>query len=342
MPRFTITEISKKLGVPFQGDGSVLVHGVAPLETAQSGQASFLDAIKYRKYLKTTNASLIVISEKLLAECQTNALITNNPHYIFAKLAKLFQQLPQSKPGIHPTAVVGQHVKIADSVSIGPHCVIGDRVSIAERTQIGAGTVIGEDCTIGTDCRLWANVTLYYGVTLGNQVELHSGAVIGADGFGFAESPLGWEKVPQLGSVVIHDNVEIGANTTVDRGALANTVIGKGVKLDNQIQIGHNVKIGENTIIAGCTGVAGSTTIGNQCMIGGGVGLNSHIEICDKVVITAMAGVSKSITEAGIYSSGQPAMPINEWRKQIVILKNIEKIKETLKRLETKLLTESE
>ncbi len=340
MQVYTIEEISKKLGVPFKGDGAVKIHGVAPLKTAKLGQASFLDALKYRKYLLSTEASLIILSEKLLAECSTNVLITNNPHFVFAKLAGLFQQLPIRSVGIHPTAVIEENVVVAKSASIGAHCVIGAGTMIGENTIIEAGVIIGENCKIGADCRIWANVTIYYGVVLGKKVQIHSGAVIGSDGFGLAQSPLGWEKVPQLGSVLIHDDVEIGANTTIDRGTLDITEIGRGSKLDNQIQVGHNVKIGEHTVIAGCTGIAGSTKIGNYCMIGGAVGINGHIEICDKVIIAAMSGVTKSITTEGIYSASFPAIPINEWRKQAVAIRHVDKLTETVKKLEQLLMTE--
>lgn len=341
MQYYTIEELSKKLGAPFKGDGSVKITGVSPLETAKQGEASFLDNLKFRKYLKTTKASVVILSEKSLAECSTNVLITSSPHYIFAKLAGLFLQLPPRKAGIHPSVVLGENTTIPASVSIGAHCVIGDNAVIGENTIIEPGVVIGNDCKIGSDCRIWANVTLYYKVSIGNKVQIHAGAVIGADGFGLAQSPLGWEKVPQLGTVIIQDEVEIGANTTIDRGALENTEIGFGSKLDNQIQVGHNVKIGTHTVIAGCTGIAGSTKIGNHCMIGGGSCFAEHLEICDKVVIAGMSGISKSITEAGIYSSAQlPVMPIHMWRRYIVAMRQIDKIQTTVKQLEKNLLSE--
>lgn len=343
MQYYTIEELSKKLGVPFKGDGSVKITGVAPLETAQAGQASFLDSLKFRKYLANTQASLVILSEKLISECASNVLITKSPHYIFAKLAGLFLQLPARKIGIHPSAIIDENTVIAASASVAANCVIGANVEIGENTIIEPGVVIGDNCKIGANCHIWANVSIYYGVKIGNKVHIHSGVVIGSDGFGFAQSPLGWEKVPQLGSVIIHDEVEIGANTTIDRGALEDTEIGFGSKLDNQIQIGHNVKIGEHTVIAGCVGIAGSTKIGNYCMIGGGSGFAEHLEICDKVIITGMSGVSKSITEAGIYSSAQTAaMPIATWRKHVVAVRQLDKLYAAVKQLEKSLIIESD
>lgn len=342
MPKFTIEEISQKLGVPYTGDPNAVITGVAPLESAEAGTASFLDASKFRKYLKTTQATLIILNEKLVAECRTNALVTNNPQYVFAKLAKLFQKLPAIKAEIHASAVIADSAEIHDSVYVGANVVIGRNVVIGENSIIGPNSVIDDDCKLGANCRLWANVTLYYGVVVHNSVEIHSGAVIGADGFGLAQSPLGWEKIPQLGSVEIHSNVEIGANTTIDRGAMDNTVIGEGSKLDNQIQIGHNVKIGENSIIAGCTGVAGSTKIGDNCMIGGGVGFNGHLDIADNVIITGMSAVGKSLHEPGIYSSGQHAIPMAEWRKQLIATRKLDKMADRLKQLEKQLTTESD
>ena len=342
MPSFTVEEISQKLGVPYIGNANTVITGVAPLESAKMGTASFLDASKFKKYLKSTKASLVILNEKLLAECPGNALVTNNPQYVFAKLAKLFQKLPEVNAGIHPSALIADSAKVHESVYIGANVVIGRNVVIGENTIIGPNSVIDDDCKLGANCRLWANVTLYYGTIIGNIVEIHSGVVIGADGFGLAQSPLGWEKIPQLGCVEIHDNVEIGANTTVDRGTMENTVIGQGTKLDNQIQIGHNVKVGENCVIAGCTGVAGSTKIGNNCMVGGGVGFNGHLDIADNVIITGMSAVGKSLHEPGIYSSGQHAIPMAEWRKQLIATRKLDKMAERLKQLEKQLITESD
>ncbi len=334
---FSVEEISKKLGVPFQGDGSAKISGVAPLELARKGEASFLDASKFRKFLKNTQATLVILHEKLLPECPSNALVTNSPQYVFAKLARLFQKLPEPVQGIHKSAVIADSAQIAETASIGANVVVGHNVRIGQNTVIGANCVIDENCQIGNDCRIWANVTLYYNVRICNEVEIHSGAVIGADGFGLAQSPLGFEKIPQLGGVIIEDKVEIGANTTVDRGALIDTKIGKGSKLDNQIQVGHNVQIGENCVIAGCTGIAGSTKIGNNCMVGGGVGFNGHLDIADNVIVTGMSAVGKSLHEPGIYSSGQHAIPMSEWRKQLIALRKLDKMAEKIKQLESQL-----
>ncbi|MEM1243914.1 MAG: UDP-3-O-(3-hydroxymyristoyl)glucosamine N-acyltransferase [Pseudomonadota bacterium] len=337
---YTIDKIAQLLNCEYQGDGSTVIHSVAPLNNAQTGQAGFLDNLKYRKFLATTEASLVILKPEYVADCKTNFIATAQPYLTYAKLAKLFIQIPKPNAGIHPNAVIAKDVKIGANVSIAANAVIESGTEIGENTVIGAGCYIGENVRIGCNTRLWPNVTVYYSVKIGDRVNLHSGVVIGADGFGWAPSPQGWEKVPQLGGVSLGNDVDVGANTTIDRGALEDTIIADGVKLDNQIQIGHNVKIGAHSAIAGCTAVAGSTTIGSQCMIAGCVGIAGHLDITDNVVLTAQSGVSKSIKEPGFYSGGVPIVKTQLWRKNAVIFTHLADINKRIIKLEKKLTEE--
>ena len=247
-----------------------------------------------------------------------------------------FETITRLPVGIHETAIIGQNCQIDKSVSLGAYVVIGDNVTIGANTQIYPGTVIGDDCQIGSDCLFWANVTLYFNVQVGDHVILHSGSVIGADGFGLAPHGGVWHKIPQLGRVILHDDVEVGASTTIDRGALEDTVIGKGVKLDNQIQVGHNAKIGEHSILAGASGVSGSTTIGKRCMFGANAGVGGHINIGDDVILAGRAMVTKSVSGPGAYASGTGHFEIQEWRKIVARLRHLDEMARRLKALEKK------
>jgi UDP-3-O-[3-hydroxymyristoyl] glucosamine N-acyltransferase len=331
---FTLAQIAQELQVKLQGDGNKLICGLAPLQTAKSEQLAFLDNPKYRKFLQTTTAGAVIVHPSEVAHCPVDALISEQPYVTYAKAAQLFTFTANLAPGIHSTATVGQACEIAATASIGPGVVLANGVKIGQRTIIHPGCVIGENAILGDDCILWPNVTLYHGVQIANRVIIHSGAVIGSDGFGMANEKGQWLKIPQLGTVILHDDVEIGANTTIDRGALGDTIIGKGVKLDNQIQIGHNVEIGEHTAIAACSGVSGSTKIGKYCMISGMVGFTGHFEIADKVIITGMSMVSKGIKEPGIYSSGTALEDHKSWRKNAVRFRQLDEMFKKINRLE--------
>lgn len=337
MRSLTLAQIAEKLQVKLHGDGSKHISGLAPLQAANSEQLAFLDNPKYRKFLRTTLAGAVILHPSEREHCPVAALLSEQPYVTYAKAAQLFAFTPTVSTGIHPTAVIGNHCDIAANVSIGAYVVIADGVTIGEATTIHAGCVIGENVRIGKQCTLWPNVTLYHEVQIGNQVILHSGVVVGSDGFGMANQNGTWVKIPQLGTVILADDVEIGANTTIDRGALGNTVIGKGVKLDNQIQIGHNVEIGEHTAIAACSGVSGSTKIGKHCMISGMVGFTGHFEIADRVIITGMSMVSKGITQPGIYSSGTALEDHKSWRKNAVRFRQLDDMAKKISRLETAL-----
>lgn len=332
--RKTLAELATKVGGILKGDADCIIESIGALQSAEPGQISFLNSAKYRRYLSETQASAVILRKSDLDFCRTNALIVKDPYYAYAKIAEIFVEYPKVVPGIHTTAVIGKNCHIDKTASIGPHVVIEDEVTIGANTQIDPGCVIGERCRIGNDCHLWANVTLYYNVQLGNRVVIHSGTIVGSDGFGWAPHQGEWYKVPQLGSVIIGDDVDIGANTAIDRGALDDTIIGKGVILDNLIQIAHNVQIGDYTAIAGCTAIAGSTKIGKHCMIGGGSAINGHIEIADYVILTGTTAINQSIKESGMYSSGTPSMKTEEWRRIVVRFRQLDKMAKRIQALE--------
>lgn len=343
-PQYKLADLITGLDVTLKGDPDCVITGVGTIQNSETGQITFLTNPLYRKHLANTQASAVILSEADAEHCGVNAIISRNPYYVYAKIAGYFDEVIQDKKtGIHPKAVIGEYTQIDPAAIISANCVIGNHVIIGAHAVIGEGTVIGDYAVIDESARLDANVTIYHHVKIGKRSYISSGAVIGSDGFGFANQKGVWHKVPQLGSVIIGDDVDIGANTTIDRGALEDTVIGNGVKLDNQIQIGHNVVIGENTIIAGCTGIAGSTTIGKNCMIGGRANIIGHITICDNVVITATTGVRKSITEPGMYSAGigAGAVPSKEFKKTHARFSRFEKLYERVQVIET-LLKEKE
>ncbi len=332
--KFTLLEIAAHIGAELHGDPSVVISSINTLGQASDGQITFLDNPRYRKYLPDTKASAVILTKNDQDACVTNVLITNNPYLAYAKIAALFDRKPKITAGIHPTAIIGEHCQIDPSASIGPYSVIGADVIIHAGVCVGAHCVVNEESVIGAHSRLWDNVKVYQHVIIGEHVIIHSGAVIGCDGFGNANEQGKWIKVPQLGGVRIGNEVEIGANTTIDRGALGDTIIEYGVRLDNQIQIAHNVQIGAHTAIAACTGIAGSTKVGKYCLIGGGVGISGHIEIADKVMITGMSGVTNSIKQAGIYSSTMPVMPQQEWWKALAYFRKIAEIVKKWRKLE--------
>lgn len=295
------------------------IQGIATLQKATANDLSFLANPKYLKYLAQTQAAAVLVTEEQAADAPVPCLVTPNPYLAYARASGLFDAGQQVRePGVHPSAVIDAAAKIAASAWVGAQCVIEAGAEIGEHACIGPGSVIGAASVVGANTRINANVTIYHGVQIGEHCIIHSGAVIGADGFGFAPGPAGWQKIHQLGGVRIGDRVEIGAGTTVDRGALDDTVIGNGVILDNQVQIAHNVVIGENTAIAGCTAVAGSTHIGRECTIAGAVGIIGHLQIADKVHISAMSLVTKSIREPGSYSSGTAMQETKAWRRNAV------------------------
>jgi UDP-3-O-[3-hydroxymyristoyl] glucosamine N-acyltransferase len=340
---YTIKELTQGLDVTVKGDTSCVITGVSPIQQAQPGHISFLTNSLYRKYLESTQAAAIVVGEADADACEHTVIVSRNPYYTYAKIAAYFSTTPEAIAGVHATAVIGDACVISDSASIGPHCVLGRQVKIGANVVLGSGCVIGDGVEIADDTHVDAQVTIYHQVKIGKRVRIASGVVIGSDGFGFANQKGVWHKVPQLGSVEIGDDVDIGSNTVIDRGAIENTVIEAGVKLDNLIQVGHNVRIGSNTIIAGCVAIAGSTTIGKNCMVGGATCFAGHISVCDQAMITGMTAVTKSITEPGVYSSGiVGAVPNLEFRKNNARFHRLDNLMQRVKTLEATLKKLSE
>lgn len=330
----TLAQIAQHINGQLVGDPDYLVHGVGTLTQAGPEQISFLANKKYRKYLHTTQAGAVIVEPGLGDDLPSNLIEVADPYVAYARVAALLHPEPLKQPGVHPSAWVHPDADIADDVSIGPQVSIDAGVKIGRGSVIAAGCVLETDVRVGQDCRIKPNVTLCHEVMIGDRVIIHPGVVIGADGFGIANDNGQWIKVPQIGSVRIGNDVEIGANTTIDRGAIDDTSIADGVKLDNQIQIAHNVIIGEHTVIAGCVGIAGSTRIGRHCAIGGGTGIAGHIEITDGVQLTGMSMVTKPITEAGVFSSGIPAEPARQWHKNVIRYRQMDKLAERVKQLE--------
>ena len=331
---YRLKELVEKFGGEFHGDGDCQVATVATLQLAGQGDITFLSNSAYRKFLPNTNASIVIIRNSDLPSCKGNAWVVDDPYVTYARVAQLLYGSSNTAQGVHPSAVVDSSCSVANSAMVSAQCYIGANSTIAENVYIGPGCVIEDDCSVGSDSRLVANVVVRAGTVIGERAILHPGVVLGADGFGFANDAGAWLKIPQIGAVEIGDDVEIGANTTVDRGALGNTVIEEGVKLDNQIQIAHNVHIGAHTAIVACTAIAGSTVIGKHCAIGGCVGIAGHLNIVDKVQITAMSFVINSIEKSGTYSSGIPAEENRQWRKNTVRIKKLEDYAQRLRRLE--------
>ena len=331
---YTLGEIAKHIGAELHGDASKEIHGIGTLQDAEIGEISFLANRRYVVFLKNTRASAVILKKDDQADCPVDTLVIDDPYLGFAHASRLLYPEKKFNPGVAPTAIIDKTAKIHSGAYVGPYVTIGADTIIPDNVYIGSSCTIGNNVSIGTGTRIYANVVLYDDVQLGDNVILHSGVVIGADGFGIANDRGKWIKIPQVGSVIIGNEVEIGANTTVDRGALENTVIENGVKIDNQVQIGHNVHIGACTAIAGCVAIAGSTRIGQRCMIGGACGISGHIEICDEVILMAMTGVANSIKEPGIYGSGIPAMDVKSWRKNIVAFKQLYALNNRVRKIE--------
>ncbi|MEJ2345158.1 MAG: UDP-3-O-(3-hydroxymyristoyl)glucosamine N-acyltransferase [Gammaproteobacteria bacterium] len=333
----TLGELAEKVGGEVVGAADTLVTGVATLQNAGPSAISFCANPSYRNLLSGTRAAAVILRRADLELCPVAALVTDQPYLVYARIAALLHPQPAFAPGIHPSAVVAGTARVDPSAWIGPHSVVEDKAVIGAGVFVGPNCVVGPSVVVGPHGRLIAHVTLCHATQIGARVLLHPGVVIGSDGFGLANEDGRWLKVPQLGRVIVGDDVEIGANTTVDRGALDDTLIGDGVKLDNLIQVAHNVQIGAHTAIAGCAGIAGSATIGAHCAIGGGVGIVGHIRIADHVQITGMSFVTKSIDEPGVYSSGMPAETNQTWHKNIARFRHLDDMARRLRAVEKKL-----
>ena len=331
---YTLGELARFCGVEVEGDPHTPIGGVGTLEGAEPGEITFLTNPLYRAYLGHTRAAAVILRKQDREATDLPCLITDNPHGCYAQVArKLFPEV-RPRPGIHRTAEVHPEARVSPLASIGPQAVIEAGALIDDGVVVGAGGYVGERVHLAQDVFLYPRVTLYAGVTLGPRTLVHSGAVIGADGFGMAWQEGQWLKVPQVGSVRIGADVEIGANTTIDRGAIEDTVIEEGVKLDNLIQIAHNCRIGAHTVIAGCTGISGSSRIGARCRIGGGVGIVGHVEICDGVTVSGFSLITKSITRPGVYTSAIPSQPHRAWLHTLAHLRGLPEWAERVRRLE--------
>ncbi|MDM8190871.1 UDP-3-O-(3-hydroxymyristoyl)glucosamine N-acyltransferase [Pseudomonas koreensis] len=327
-------QLAEHLGATLRGDPETQITGLATLQEAGPAQLSFLANPQYRKYLAGSQAAALLLKEADAEGFSGNALVVPDPYLAYARISHLFDPKPKAATGIHPTAVIAADAVVDPSASIGPFVVIEAGARVAAQVTLGAHCVVGARSEIGEGGWLAPRVTLYHDVRIGKRVVIQSGAVIGGEGFGFANEKGVWQKIAQIGGVTIGDDVEIGVNTAIDRGALADTVIGNGVKLDNQIQIAHNVQVGDHTAMAACVGISGSTKIGKHCMLAGGVGLVGHIDICDNVFLTGMTMVTHSITEPGAYSSGTAMQPAAEWRKSAARIRQLDDIARRLKQLE--------
>lgn len=332
--QYTLSELAKKCGARLQGDPDRLVSGLNTLQDAQSHELSFLANPAYARYLGNTRAGAVILSPQMAESFVGNALVLDNPYLGYAKLSSCFATDRGASAGIHPSAVVADSANIDPSAAIGANVVIEAGVSIAGDVRIDAGTVVGHDSVLGAGVHLHRNVTVCHGVTIGARTIIHCGAVIGSDGFGNAHTDGHWHKITQIGGVVIGCDVEIGANTCIDRGALGNTEIHDGVRLDNLIQIAHNVVIGENTAIAASVGISGSTRIGKNCTVAGAAGFAGHLTIADGTFISGMAMITRSIPKAGSYSSGTGFMESREWRKNAVRFRQLDELTRRVKKLE--------
>lgn len=332
--QWTLGELAQRLGAELVGDETCVIVGLNTLKEALHNQLSFLANSAYRSQLPESRAGAVIVSPADAPLAPGNKLVAANPYLCFAMASQLFDDRPVLAPTIHPTAIVADSAVLGNNVAVGPRAVIGEHCHIADNCEIGAGTIIGDHSVLGEGCLLHANVTLYHNVQLGARVRVHSGAVLGSDGFGFAPTAGRWHKIAQLGGVRIGNDVEIGANTCIDRGALGDTVIGDNVIIDNLVQIAHNVQVGSGTAMAACVGIAGSTRIGKHCILAGGAGVAGHLEITDGVQLMGMAMVTGSITEAGAYASGTSHLPLKEWRRAVARFRQLDPMAKRLQQLE--------
>jgi UDP-3-O-[3-hydroxymyristoyl] glucosamine N-acyltransferase len=334
----TLGRLAEQVGAELQrGEPDCEINAVATLQNAGAGDLGFLANNSYRKYLARTRASAVILAPEYAQECPVAVLLSDNPYATYARAAALIAPRPPQQAGVHSSASLADDCTVDASAWVGPHCIIESGAVIHPGVQLAGGCFVGAGSVIGAHSRLSANVVVCHGVQIGERVNIYPGAVIGSDGFGLAKEHGRWLNVPQLGGVRIGNDVEIGANTTIDRGALEDTVLEEGVRLDNQIQVAHNVHIGAHTAIAGCVGISGSARIGRHCMIGGGAGIVGHLEITDNVIITGMTMVTRSITEPGVYSSGVPAQDNDSWNRNYARFRQLDRIARRVQALERQL-----
>lgn len=334
MAQVSLGELAVRFGLALRGDPARVVGSVATLGSAGADQLAFLADRRLADRLVGCRAGAVVLHPSAVDACPVDCLLADNPHVAFARIAAVLHPLPAAPAGVHPSAVVAADAVIDPSAHIGPQSVVGARARVGARAVVGPGCVVGEDAVLAEDVRLVARVTVLERVEIGARSILHPGAVVGSEGFGYAAEGPAWVHVPQVGTVRIGPDCEIGANTTIDRGALGDTVIAEGVKIDNLVQVGHNCTIGAHSALAGCVGLAGSSHVGARCRLGGGVGLAGHLSICDDVTITGFTLVAGDIREPGVYSGGVPAEPIADWRRVVGRLKRIDSLARRVAALE--------
>lgn len=329
-----LAEIAERFGGELVGSADTRITQVATLQSAGPGDIGFLAQRKYRAQLRVTRASAVIVPYTERDATQIPRILSDDPYLYFARVSTLLNPPEDVVPGIHPSAVIEEGAQIAVSARVGPGCHIGRNAVIGEGACIDSGSSIGDCAVIGSGSRLYASVVVYARCEIGRRAIVHSGAVVGADGFGMALDQGRWLKIPQIGRVIVGDDVEIGANTTIDRGALDDTVIGDGVKLDNQVQIGHNVQVGAHTAMAGCVGIAGSARIGRRCTLGGGAIVLGHLQLVDDVHISAGSLVTKSIARPGTYAGIYPLQEKSAWSRTAVSLRNIDELEARIRELE--------
>ncbi len=329
-----LAELAVRFGCELRGDPDATVDRVASLQEGGPGTLAFLANPRYRRHLTATRASAVVLDASAARDCPVAALVTGNPYATYARIAQLLHPEPPLAAGRHPSALVEDGAEVDASAYVGALAYVAAGATIGPRVVVGAGSMVLAGARIGADTRLVARVTVCERVQVGMRCVLHPGSVLGADGFGHAPDSGSYVRVPQIGSVVLGNDVDVGANTTIDRGAIGDTVIGDGVKIDNQVQVGHNVRIGEHTVIAACAGVSGSAVIGRRCMLGGMVGVVGHLEICDDVAITGRTMVSSSIRRPGVYSSGLPADEARRFRRNAARFQHLDELAKRVRRLE--------
>jgi UDP-3-O-[3-hydroxymyristoyl] glucosamine N-acyltransferase len=340
--RVALAELVERFGGRCGGDLAREVRGFATLQSARADELAFVTATRYRDDVRASRAAAVLVSAAdagRLTDLAARLWVCDDPYVQFARIAQWFEARARIPParGVHATAVVEEGASIDPAASIGPHAVVAAGAVVAADVTVGAGTRVGRDTRIGAGTLVHPNVTIYHGCTIGARCIVHSGAIIGADGFGFAKDGERWIKIPQAGGVVIGDDVEIGANTTIDRGTLDDTRIGDGVKLDNQIQVAHNVQIGEHTVMAAFVGIAGSAIIGRRCLIGGAARIMGHVSIADDTVVSTQTFVSRSITKAGHYTGYYPMAEHAAFEKSAAVLRRLDSLRDRVKRLEARL-----
>jgi UDP-3-O-[3-hydroxymyristoyl] glucosamine N-acyltransferase len=337
----SLGDLAVRFGCELKGDPDTLIVTVGTLQSAGAGAISFLANPAYKKYLGETTASAVIVMPEQASDCPVACLIAADPYLTYARIAALLYPDDELQPGVHAAATIAEGVHIPATCEIAAGAVIGNNVEFGEHVYVGPNCVVNDNVKVGSHTRLVANITVYKSVVIGQRCLIHAGTVIGSDGFGIAKHEQAWVKVPQVGTVVIGDDVELGANVCIDRGAIDDTVLGNGVKLDNHVHIAHNVIIGDHTAIAGQSGVAGSTRVGARCVIGGGSTVNGHIAIADDVYLMGHTQVSKSITKAGVYTNIIAAEEAGVWRRIAARIKRLDHMAKRLQKLEKKVNSNS-